>query len=241
MTPMETVEGTLEAARMYGQSGCVGCTNPDGICTPDDTCGLCGQPGVKFHPNAIQTYSGEAYDFQNPDPATIKLRDIAHALSNACRYAGHTARFYSVAEHSVLVMQTLKAWGYGERIQRVGLMHDAHEAYVWDCPRPFKPLLGETFREFGDKADEAICEALDLPGPDYFHAPYVKEADTTVLVAEATLLMHHGPEAWSEWKDKYSKMPPLPDGLQIVGLEPWKAENAFLHYAHALGFDTEGA
>lgn len=199
------------------------------------------EPPVRFHPNAIQTFSGEAYDFQNPDPATIRMRDIAHALSNACRYAGHTARFYSVSEHSVLVMLTLKAWGFDEEWQRVGLMHDAHEAYVWDCPRPFKPLLGDVFEEFSDKADAAICKALDLPDAECFHAPPVKDADDTALVAEAQKLMYYGPEAWAGWAKRYSKVPPLPDGLEVVGLDPWKAENAFLHYAHSLGLDTEGA
>lgn len=198
-------------------------------------------PVVRFHPGEIQTFTGEAYDFDNPDPATIRLRDIAHALSNACRYAGHTSRFYSVAEHSILVTKTLESWGYDEAWQRVALMHDASEAYVWDCPKPFKPLLGETFGQFSEKADVAICEAMGLPDPERFHSKTLKTADVTVLIAEARELMHHGPEAWSAWEESYAKMPPLPKELRIATLEPRQAEESFLYYARKLGFDTEGA
>jgi hypothetical protein len=38
-----------------------------------------------------------------PNAADVYLFDIAHALSNLCRYGGHAQRFYSVAEHSVLL------------------------------------------------------------------------------------------------------------------------------------------
>ncbi len=50
----------------------------------------------------IQTYSGYKFDFVNLDTNVICIRDIVHALSNICRYTGHTNEFYSVAQHSVL-------------------------------------------------------------------------------------------------------------------------------------------
>jgi hypothetical protein len=49
----------------------------------------------------VETFSGLFVDTNNPDPSTILLKDIAHALSNTCRFGGHCDGFYSVAEHSV--------------------------------------------------------------------------------------------------------------------------------------------
>ena len=51
---------------------------------------------------AIQTFKGNVFDPKTIYIDTIDIKDIAHALSNLCRYAGHCRDFYSVAEHSVL-------------------------------------------------------------------------------------------------------------------------------------------
>ena len=46
--------------------------------------------------------SGNYFDLQDPSASRFEVTDIAHALSNICRFTGHTRQFYSVAEHSVL-------------------------------------------------------------------------------------------------------------------------------------------
>lgn len=197
----------------------------------------------KFGPGVIETYSGRAYDFENPDPESIVLEDIAHALSNACRYAGHTKRFYSVAEHSVLVSRILEASGY-DFWSTVGLFHDAHEAYVWDAPRPIKPLLGPDFERLAAKADEAICTALFDDGsglhilPSEFHDPTIKLADDTALVAESLELMTHGAERWESHPD----VGPLPPKVQAwveetggLGKPPAVAKRMFQRRAEELG------
>lgn len=46
--------------------------------------------------------SGNYFDLQDPSASRFEVSDIAHALSNICRFTGHTQRFYSVAEHSVI-------------------------------------------------------------------------------------------------------------------------------------------
>lgn len=198
--------------------------------------------GARFHAGTIQTFTGEPFDFANPDPATINLDDIAHALSNACRFAGHTRRFYSVAEHCVRVSEILEFRGFSclddQRLARHGLMHDAHEAYVWDCPRPFKPLLGDIYEEFAEKADAAICARFGLDAAT-FHSPAIKGADDTALIAEARILMHFPPEEWEAWEDRYSKVPPPPQGAfaipDAVGWSPKLAEEAFHRRAEEVG------
>src|ERR1017187_10636100 len=78
---------------------------------------------------SITTFSGIHFWPLLPNPADIRIEDIAHALSNQCRFAGHAREFYSVAEHSVRVSQLCPPedalWG---------LLHDASEAYLTDVP-----------------------------------------------------------------------------------------------------------
>ena len=44
----------------------------------------------------IETVSGLFVDVHSPAPTTIRLEDIAHALSQTCRYGGHCSEFYCV-------------------------------------------------------------------------------------------------------------------------------------------------
>lgn len=200
----------------------------------------------------IETASGLRYDFENPQPETIQLADIAHALSNVCRFAGHIRRFNSVAEHSVLVSRIvgaypLECFGYvnigpgddsfvaqtrvkKRDIVRAALLHDGHEAYIWDAPSPVKPLLGDTFKRLGRIADEAIA-AKFLPegySADTFKHPLIKKADRTALVVEGRALLPVGPTD-DEWE-------PLPAGVHWdCGLSPYEAKSLFLQRAKELG------
>lgn len=79
----------------------------------------------------IRTASGESFDPYNPRTRDVNIRDIAHALSNICRFAGHTRRFYSVAQHCVSVSLRCSD-------PRYGLLHDASEAYLDDIRAPLK-------------------------------------------------------------------------------------------------------
>ena len=58
--------------------------------TTNRALGMCTYTGTEFYPTA-------------PLAQELQIEDIAHALSNICRFGGHCSRFYSVAEHSVRV------------------------------------------------------------------------------------------------------------------------------------------
>lgn len=187
-----------------------------------------GRDGWMAAVGNIETASGMRYDFENPDPDTVLLEDIAHALSNICRFAGHIRRFNSVAEHSVLVSQIVEARG-GSLVDIQGaLLHDGHEAYIWDAPSPVKPLLGDVFKRLGRIADEVIADKFMASAGEVFKSAIIKAADRTALVVEGRALLPVGPTD-AEWE-------PLPKGVQWRGgVEPLKAEDLFLYRAQELG------
>lgn len=135
----------------------------------------------------MATLNGVRYFPGEPRAEDIRVTDIANALSKICRFGGHTNRFYSVAEHSVLVSYVVPpehAWQ--------ALFHDAPEAYVGDVPRPLKRLLGSTYGDLEELSWLAICDALDI-NPDMHES--VKHADNAVLMAEkAQLYPDDGPQ-----------------------------------------------
>ena len=159
----------------------------------------------------MQTYSGGRFYPLDPQPGEIDRGDIAHALSLLCRYGGHVDRFYSVAEHCVLMSQFVEP-----EHALATLLHDATEAFVVDVPRPLKRVL----RDYGAieaAVWNAICQkfriAADLPES-------VKDADNRILLTERTALMPRA-ERWSQ-DDEYS---PLPVTIQCWS--PSVAERAY--------------
>lgn len=89
-----------------------------------------------FTPNCIRTFTGIYMNVFEPTLDMIDIRDIAHALSNQCRFGGHLPRFYSVAEHCIHCFQRVS---YKYQLQ--ALLHDASEAYLMDIPSPVKHKL----------------------------------------------------------------------------------------------------
>ncbi len=51
----------------------------------------------------LKTYSGNMIDPLALSFDGLDVKDVAHALSNLCRYAGHVHPFYSVAQHALHV------------------------------------------------------------------------------------------------------------------------------------------
>ncbi len=185
--------------------------------------------------DAIVTYSGKVIRPLDPDPAVICIEDIAHSLSNQCRWTGHCKAFYSTAQHSVGVSLACNLedalWG---------LLHDAGEAYIADIPRPVKRFTdwGNGYVEVEDVLMECVVKAFDLKGHSFapsMHGPWmtlppsVKDADDLLLYTEMRDLMPEG--MFEQFKDKHV----LPDTLK-----PWSpaaAETIFLEQYYHI---TEG-
>lgn len=108
----------------------------------------------------LLTRTGRRWNVLEPRAEDVSLVDIAHSLSNQARYNGHTHRFYSVAQHAVLVAQEVLRL-HGPEAAFAGLHHDSEEAYTGDLVGPLKRLPGMTnFRTIADWTSAAIREAF---------------------------------------------------------------------------------
>lgn len=97
----------------------------------------------------------------------IHLEDIAHALAFQCRWNGHTAWYYSVAQHCVLASQNFEVDNLDvppTEIARQVLLHDATEAYLSDVPKPVKLQMPE-FNKHEDRLMEVIMRRFGCRYP----------------------------------------------------------------------------
>jgi 5'-deoxynucleotidase YfbR-like HD superfamily hydrolase len=115
-----------------------------------------------------------------PTIEMIKIEDIAHALSNQCRFGGHLPKYYSVAEHS-LVCYNLAT----QPNKKAALLHDASEAYMLDIPRPIKQALAD-YKEIEHKLMLLIAEKFCF---EYPLNSSIKSIDEIVLQQEWDELM----------------------------------------------------
>lgn len=141
----------------------------------------------------MQTFTGKAVYPMDLRPDDICIEDIAHALSMLCRYNGHSQRFYSVAEHSVLIARHLRQ-KHSDAVALEGLLHDATEAYLADVPRPVKPFL-QGYKEAEHRAWLAIAERYDMWSL-YDNHPSVHDADARILHDERQQNMAASENDW---------------------------------------------
>ncbi len=171
----------------------------------------------------IQTYLGELFNplaADGEDCGPIHLFDIAHALSNLCRFNGHVKRFYSVGEHSLYVSTLLDS----RELQRWGLMHDAAEAYLGDIVRPIKHKMPE-FRAIEDRLLQRIAKRFGLVWPI---PPEVFDADDIMLATEFRDLMHSMPKT-------PLRMPPVSPTIPVHVGSPEVIRGLFMSTADRLG------
>lgn len=175
--------------------------------------------------NWIQTFTGRRFDPIDPVEGAIVINDIAHSLSNQCRFTGHVKKFYSVAQHCVLV-----SYICDEKDALHGLLHDASEAYLVDIPRPLK-RSGKfaAYLEMEDRLQRMIYKRFGLTTEE---PAGVKRADTKLLATEARDLMSPLHKDWIQPVD------PLP--FKIVPLPPQEAKDLFMKRFFELAGHTGG-
>lgn len=201
------VEHDTTAQETFGESGLYGKHTPvavgAGTATNDNNRG----PYVLAH-------TGRFYPF-DPTPADTRIEDIAHGLAHSARYNGAGKRYYSTAEHSVLIANWI--WWHASAADALcGLLHDAPEPLsgFGDVLRPVKdraPIIKETETDIWRKA---VAPAFGLPQelPAIVH-----EADSRIIADEMSQNM-------IEMDPGYRN----PLGVELQFWSPGEAEANFL-------------
>lgn len=148
-----------------------------------------------YTPNCIRTFTGIYMNVFEPTLEMICIEDIAHALSNQCRFGGHLPEFYSVAQHSLNCSYLMD----NKELKLAALLHDASEAYLLDIPRPIKQGLSN-YKKIEDGLMRLIAEKF---GFEYPLHPEVKKIDETMLQAEWDCLMLNKDTWQFETKDEW--------------------------------------
>jgi hypothetical protein len=138
----------------------------------------------------LRTASGRDLILARPD--AIVIEDIAAHLAKLCRFNGACRTFYSVAQHSTLVLQILRDRGAAPATQLWGLLHDAHEYALGDMTRPVEAhvFVGQIpfWRRLKADLDLSIMLACGL-GAYSIDFNAVHKADEAALATEWRDLM----------------------------------------------------
>ena len=113
----------------------------------------------------ISTFSGQRINLQAKSEdeliVEIKLSDIALGLSRTARFNGQTTEFYSVAQHSCLVADSVPS-----RLRLAALLHDAAEYATGDIVSPLKAFFPE-FKLIEHRIEKAIFSKFGIVSSDY--------------------------------------------------------------------------
>jgi len=142
-----------------------------------------------MEPFSIRTYTGRCFRLDDVDPESVDIVDISHALGNLCRFAGHSSRFYSIAQHSCATAAIAPLYGMtiGRQLQQLCLLHDASEAYCSDIVSPLKPMI-DGYKALEKSIQDAIWKRFGCDIDDELMLK-VKEIDRKVLEYESSVLL----------------------------------------------------
>lgn len=196
----------------------------------------------------MEVADGTALDLAKYWHGSYRVEIAAASLSKTCRFNGHCTRFYSVAEHAVLVARMMfeqfvsckveyvpRLGGFGSEEYALlgamdGLHHDDAEQYIGDIISPYKTQQ--------NRDDEAylmrhIRRALGLEGRP---SGYVELFDRLALAIEARDVMKSGGSWWASVRDDLPDPPPrsLVDIRTNVYGDPGYAEMEYLGYHRML-------
>ena len=174
--------------------------------------------------SCIAIVGNRFFDILKPEEHDYDIDCIATALSNICRYTGHVDKFYSVAEHSVLVSKLVP-----EKYALEGLLHDASEAFLGDVSSPLKKLLPD-YKRIENNVQKAMADFYGLvyPYPNEIH-----EADKRMYWNERKTVAP-GPDAL--WHQEFGAA----RKVTASGMTPTMAKRYFLSRYKEIINDRKG-
>lgn len=176
----------------------------------------------------------------------VSIADIAHSLSQQCRYNGNTPRHYSVAEHTVYVARLVKQlmltdqfrdWDDSQKLMCTcgALCHDNPEYIYGDFIRPLKKEI-TGLKEIDAKVTP-ICE--NAMGLELTHDMriVIDWADKELAQCEKRYFFkwagNDGDWVSNNTKDSPYTLEGLAEGLD-PGMEARAAKGMFLYTFHQL-------
>lgn len=143
------------------------------------------------------TSMGNEMAMRYPNVGEVNLATIAHHLSLINRFCGATRRPYSVAEHSLLVLEILeREFDLDVSGRFAGLMHDAHEAYTNDMATPAKAEI-EGWAAFEGRFERLVRTAFGLHTAAHVHRASIHQADLIALATERAQLLPPNGTPWT--------------------------------------------
>ncbi|MEO1208369.1 MAG: hypothetical protein AAFX78_02405 [Cyanobacteria bacterium J06638_20] len=140
----------------------------------------------------LETWSGQQFDPFSFTNEQINVLDVAHALSMICRFGGHTKRFYSVAEHAIILHDYAMQHNFGPRLAYEVLHHDDPEYVLGDKVRPLKGRMPEY---------ERIERVVAMATAAHFHCRFplpgeLKFLDNHIIIDERAAVMNPSANEW---------------------------------------------
>lgn len=173
------------------------------------------------------TVDGVLHNLADLNPYEINIETIATGLANQCRYNGQVKKFYSVAEHCVLLTRFCKKASYAEECQKMILLHDAAEAYCGDIIRGLK----EKLPQFIDLENQIIKKIFTRFGLSYLpDQPWLKDLDVRICKDEMKVLMELTDPKLRAWAFADDCL-----GVRIKNWSPEQAAEEFLKECRRLG------
>ena len=162
----------------------------------------------------ITTYTGRTVNPLALTAENVDVRDVAHALALCNRFAGHTRKPISVAQHSCYAAALVPP-----NVMLRALLHDAAEAYLGDVTKWLKaqPEM-KSYREAEERTQAAVYRRFGLP-------PVHPDHDLEILKADRLLVRYEGLKGfgrgWSVANLNPRARPHYPDltSEEVAGLD----------------------